>query len=254
MNLTTIYNDFKHYFGVCLVLLVLYGIGSALIEQYHGKVLTGPQVAVTAPQPQNASTKAIEDLAAAMKDKSVADALAGRAADLSASQSTIANALSKATGLNAALSGALAEGLTRPAPKVQVLQVGTDTQTHLVAPAKAQDDDSIKADLKDVLAHTKLEQDVHTTVAVKWDEKPFSPIFALYQNDGSSGIGLTLKRFPLYSIDALATVPSGDRPGVAAGLGLEHIFKGTSAGIGVDARYNFALHGMQYGLFVGVHS
>ena len=104
------------------------------------------------------------------------------------------------------------------------------------------------------MADTKLDTTVHTQVKVSWEDKPFSPIFAAYQNDGATGIGITLHQAPALSLDALGLIPTGSRSGVSLGLGLEHVFKGTSAGIGIDATFNTATRKPQFGIFAAIHN
>jgi hypothetical protein len=240
---TTLYNDLKHYAAVACLLVVVYFVTAGLMDRYKTDVLSGPHAVSTAPAPTN---QTLSDVANAIKDKAIADALSGRGVDLSIAQQSLANALTKATSINAELAGALAEGLTSGAPKVQTVTVNTS----VTPPPKLPTDDRIQADMKSVLASTTIK----TQVQVGWADKPYSPVFALYSSNGSTGVGYTLHSTPALNLDALLTVPTGSQPGLGFGVGLEHIFRGTSAGLGVDATFNTAAHRVQYGVFAAVHS
>lgn len=251
--MTTILNTMKHYIGIALILVVVYFVGSGLLSQYHDKVYHGPAVVVTQPTPKPGAEAAIQHVVDALKDKALSDALAGNAVALSASQQSIANALSQSTGISARMAGALAEGLTRPSPKVQVIDVGTHATSTLAPPPILANDDAIKRDMKEVLADTTIKTDVKTDVRVHWEDKPFSPIFTAYGNDGYAGLGYTLHRAPALSLDALVLAKPGVHRDIEAGVGVEHVFRGTSAGLGVAALYNINAHQPKVGVFAAIH-
>lgn len=249
-----LYKHLQHYFGIVCVVVALYFFVLApfLKNQTDLAVLHGTHVtAVTESQPTNTATAAVGSLVNALKDKALADAISGRMVDLSAAQSTIAKTISAGTGLNAQLAGALAEGLTRPTPKVQVLTVDTSATSKLAAATPAPTDDNIKADLKDVLndPSTNIHTTVETNVHVSYEDKPFSPIFAAYTGN-ESGIGYTFRKTQWVDLDGLA-LKTGD--GFAGGIGVEHILKGTSAGIGLGALYDFSAHKPELRAFVAIH-
>lgn len=250
--MSTFLLEVKHWIGACLLCVVLYFIASSLIDQYHTKILSGPQVSISAPVPSNKATKALQTVSEAVKDVSLASALEGRVQALSESQNTLARTLQ---ALKAGkMAGGLAAGLSKASPKTQVISLGTEAKTVLVGPAKASSDDAIEASLKKVLAETTLKTEVTSNVKVSYEDKPFSPIFAAYTSSGATGAGYTLHSAPALSLDALVLLPTGSSKGIDLGLGVEHIFKGTSAGLGIEAGYNFGRHAPSIGLFAAVHS
>ena len=254
-----IISDLKHYFGVCLVLIVLlvggYFVGSHLIAEYkdHGVATNGPVAVVTQPTPSSVSEHVADVIAQALKDKALADAVAGRAADLSTAQQTVANAVSTLTGINSRLAGAVTLGLTQPSPKVQVVEVQSKTAAALAPPTAAPNDDQIQRDMKSVLADTTIKTETQTQVNVKWEDKPFSPFFAAYNSDGTSGLGYTFHKTPALNLDALVFVGPTGQKRTEAGIGLEHIIKSTSAGVGVDTTYDFTNKHERFGVYAAVH-
>jgi len=242
---------FHHYIGVCVVLIVAYFcLVSPFIRMEETVHATGNQVSITQPMPSNKATQALDNLANAVKERALADALAGKSADLSAAQQTVANAISAASGADARLAGALAAGLTKPSPKVEVVTVSTKPTASTSATAAATDSEIAKA-LKGVLADPNTKVHVETNVTVSWQDKPFSPIFTAYASDGSAGAGLTLKQSKYLDLDAL--VLANQDHSLEVGPGVEHIFKGTSAGIGADLTYNFHSHAVAPGVYATIH-
>lgn len=239
---------FHHYIGVCVVLIVAYFcLIAPFTRMYETTHASGSQVSVTQPVPANKTTQAIEVLAQALKDKALADAVAGHAADLSASQQTIAKEIQSATGLNAQLAAALAEGLTRPSPKVQVITVATKPTAGTSTTAVT--NDAIQADMATVLNDPKTKVHVDTNVTVSWQDKPMSPFFAAYATRGA-GVGYAFKQTKYLNADLLFLT---SKYGQQAGAGVDHVFKGTSASVGVAGLYNFQSHHVDPSVFVGIH-
>jgi len=238
-----------HYAGVAVLMLVAYfAIVAPILGALERRHYTPGTITATQPTP-SPQTKSLEILAQAIKDKALADAVAGRAADLSLGQSTIANTISQATGLNSRLAAALAEGLTRPSPKVQVIDVATHATSTVTPPPIVQTDDAIKRDLKEVLAETTIKTDVKTSVDVRWEDKPLGPIFAVYASDGASGIGFRLNHTKLIDLNLLGMTRQKK---LEPGIGIDHTFKGTSASIGVGAAYDFGQKKVSPLVFVGI--
>ena len=238
-----------HYAGVAVLMLAAYFlIVAPLVGALERRQFVPNAISVSQPTPAP-QARAAEIIAQALKDKALADAIAGRAADLSLGQSTIANTIAQATGINSRLAAALAEGLTRPSPKVQVIDIATKATSTVTPPPIIQTDDAIKRDLKEVLAETTIKTDVKTSVNVRWEDKPLGPIFAVYGSDGSSGIGFRLHHTRLLDLDALGLTHNKK---LEPGLGVDHTFKGTSASIGVGVAYDFGSKAVKPMVFVGI--
>lgn len=239
-----------HYVGIAVLLLLGYFLVSDLLAKHPVQHLTGPDVVSVQPTPPNRASQALEKLADALKEKALSDALSGRISDLSAAQSTVAGVISQGTGLNSRMAAALAAGLTQPAPQRQVIEVRTQATSKVTPPPVELTDDIIKRDLKEVLADTTIKTDVHTAVDVKWEDKPLSPIFAAYGASGASGAGYTLHRSSAFDVDLLGLKTARS---IEIGAGLEHRFKGTSAGLGIGVFEDLGVHRTRAELFAAVH-
>lgn len=239
-----------HYAAIGVLLCLTYFLGSSLIDQMHKTTYHGPQVVVTAPTP-NAVGQVAQDVANLAEARQIYAAIHGENIQLSAAQQTVANAVSAFTGASSRMAGAAAAGLTTAPPQRQVIEVTSKTDSAKFAPSPASNDDAIKRDLKEVLATTALNVHSHTDVNVKWEDKKFSPVSAVYGSDGGSGLGISLHKAPALSLNALGLVSKG-KPEV--GFDFEHIFKGTSAGLGVGAVYNLGGHRTSVEATVHFHS
>ena len=256
----TVLSDFKHYLGGAVILAVLLIGGYFVLDKYFTKqnenlMLQGNLVKATiqaTPKPGIASD--VKILADAARSVALAQALAGQSLQLSAAQQTIANMVQTSTGLNARVAGALAAGLTKPSPKVQVITVGTGATSHLTAATPGPDDSTIQKDLKTVLNDptTIIHTDVKTQVAITYEDIPRSPIFAAYTTNGSSGIGYTIHHFnKQLDLDALGLRTNAN--GIALGVGAEYVVKGTSAGIGVAETFDIKLHKPSTQIYAAIH-
>jgi hypothetical protein len=238
-----------HYAAVGVLMIVLYftAIGP-IIRHFETKSL-GPTATVFVQPTPSGAAAVTATLVAALKEKALADAVSGRIADLSAAQSTIANTISSATGVSGQMAAALAAGLTAGPPQRQVVEVATTATAKVTPPPTLATDTDIQRDLKAVLADTTIKTDVTTHVDVKWEDKPISPIFAVYAQTGASGIGYTLRKEPGLDLDALSLIQNKS---FVPGIGIDHTFKGTSASVGLGVTYNFGLKKIQPVIFVGI--
>lgn len=247
-------NDIKHLITHWVgALLAIVAVGLFIVNPILARMdsthLSGPSVTVTQPQAKNSTTRAADTAATLIKDQAVIAALQHQVLQLSAGQQAIARVAEQA-GASANVAAGLAYGLTKPSPKVQVVTVGTTSNSKLVAPAPALTDDQIERSLKKVISETTIKNDTHTTVDINWQDKPLSPILTAYNSDGAAGAGLTLKKGPVLNLDALVFTKAN---AFEVGVGAEHIFRGTSAGLGVDTTFNTRTKGWSVGVFAGIH-
>jgi hypothetical protein len=241
---------FHHYLGWAILIVLSYFciINPILkhLDTVETHTYTGPKVVAVQPTPQNVTTRTADYAEKAIADKATIAALKGEVLQLSASQRTIANAVEH-LGVNAKLAAAASEGLSRPAPKVETLTVGT--QSKVVAPSPGPTDDQIERSMKKVLAESTIKNDTHVTV--DWKDKPVSPIFAAYDSDGSSGVGVTIKKAPSYNLDGLFLVGTNS---MKLGAGLEHPIKGTGLGAGISLTVDSRTHQPTFGFLLGIHN
>jgi hypothetical protein len=229
-----------HYVAIAALCVLVYFLGVGALDRYRTDTYHGPQVAISAPTPSPAG-KLAQYGAEAMNSVALAEALHNRDVQLSAAQQTIASAVSAYTGATARMAGALTAGLTQGPPKAQVITIQTKAEptASFTVPSPSPNDDAIKRDLKEVLAQTTVNAKVDTSVNVSYQDKPFSPFSAAYTSDGASGAAVRLAHTRGLDLNGLALVNKG-KPEV--GFDVEHIFKGTSAGIGIGATYNSGEH------------
>lgn len=240
--LNPLLNSFRHYIGIACLLLLAYFLFAPLADKaISAYALKGQAVAVATQAPGNTAVSTIADAA---KDTVLEAALSHQAVQLSAAQQTIAN-LAEQAGANKVFASGLAAGLTRPAPAVQTISVGT--KAHFV-PSPAPDDSQIVADVKKAMAQTPLRVDNHVTV--DWKDKPTSPFFAAYNFDGATGVGYTFRKAPFLNADALLMAKS--QGGTDLGVGVDHILKGTAASIGLDLTYSPQTKKFSPGVFAGI--
>lgn len=240
-----------HYASVGLLLVLVYFLGSSLMTQYQVHAYHGPQVVAVAPTPSGVGVPA-QAIASAMNSTALAAALRGQAVQLNATQQTISSAVSSFTGAAARMSGAFAYGVTQGPPKVEVVTVATKAApnaTFTVA-SPGPNDDAIKRDMEEVLATTVVHAQVDTTVNVGFQSRPYSPFSAVYSSDGGSGVAFRLHHAPALDLNALALVHK-NKPEV--GFDFEHILKGTEAGVGLGATYNFYEHQATVQALVHIH-
>lgn len=247
----------RHYIGAAILIAVsclavyFFILAPMFKHQEQMAVLHGNDVKTPlSTQPANAQAAALGRVADALKEKALTDALSGRISDLSAAQSTVASTIASSTGLNSQMSAALAEGLTRGAPKQQVIRVETAPLAPTSAATPGPSDSNIKADMLAVLNDPQTKVHVDSTIKISYEDKPFSPVFAAYSSSGS-GIGYTLRHTKALDLDALALKTRAN--GIEPGVGVEHVIKGTSAGLGLFAGYDLKAHAPQAGLFISVH-
>lgn len=223
-------SEFKHYIGIAGLLVLAYFL--------FGKNL---------PQPgQTNSTGTVAKIVQTVKDPVLAAALHHETLQLSEAQRTIDTLVQQVGHLNPKFSAALTTGLTRPHPTQEVITAHTDVRWSPPPPAAT--DSQIKKDMKEVLAQTTV--NAHTTVDVKYQDKPTSPFFAAYATDGASGLGYSIVRKPRLSLDLLV-LGSTDK-GSEFGPGVSHDIKGTDANLGIAALYNLKTKHLDPRVYVGI--
>jgi len=241
-------NTLLHYGGICAVILVAY---FALVAPFlrHEEIINAQNaVRITEPTPSKQAAL-LNQLIEALKNKDIYAAMQGNAAQQSAASQAVATAISDVTGANAKLADALAAGLLKPSPKTQVITVANKPTAGTSTTAET--NSQIKKDLAAVLNDPKTKVHVTSDIRVTYEDRPFSPVFAVYDAHNRSGLGYTLKGSKPLDLDALLMKDSGN--GLALGSGVEHVFRGTSAGVGVGVVYDFGLHKPTPVLYVGVH-
>lgn len=240
----------KHYLGVAVLILVAYFfLVAPFFKHQEYMALHGNNVSVTQPVPTSKAEKLLEDLAAAAKSNELSAALQGQTVQTSAASQAVATAITQVTGANAELANALAAGLLKPPPKVEVITVGTKPTAGTSTTALT--NGQIQSDMAHVLNDPNTKVHVDTTVHVTWEDKPFSPFFAVYTSNAAAGMGYTIRGSKPLDLDALLL--RSKQGNTQAGIGVSHLFHGTSASIGLDGAYDFTTKRVVPSIYVGVH-
>lgn len=227
-------SEFKHYAGVLVILVAVYFMFGPMISKWednvHSETIQAAHVTVSQTTPAPGLATVVAGAAEAAKDTALKAAIDNQAIQLSMAQQTIAN-LAEHAGANAKFASGIAAALTSQAPKRQVVDVVVDPPKASFSPTPVVSDDAIEKDLKHVLASTPLNVQQHSTVTVKWEDKPVSHFFAAYTADGSSGLGYTIRQSAWLNLDGLI-VQKVDA-GTKVGVGLSHTLKGTAGSLGL---------------------